>query len=531
MICDHDVAWPWPCGDVPGDDGDLAGRVHTHRRALPASGRDPERVPGDVRRHEPAHLDPRRKAAAEQLAPRRRLLTAGLERGLVVAQLEQLVERLCVVARVVHEADRGGERELGGEVAPAHLGAGDAELLGQDVHHPLDGEGRLGPARAAQGVGRDRVRVDVGDLDVDLGDGVGAGGHQQRELRDQRRQHLQVGAVVLDVVHAHAEHLAVAGSRKLHVRGLGAAVAGGDHRLGALLDPLHRRTDLLRRRRGDELLGVGVQLGAEPAADVRGDRAHLGLADPAHDREERAQEVGHLGGAVDDQVVGGRVPVGHHAARLDGDVDQALASDRLLDDDVGLRERVVDAVGLVGEDEPDVGLELLVHARRAVGEGRVDVDDRRELRIGDLDGVGGVTRGVAVCRDHDRDRLADVAYAPLRERWAHRMHHVAGRVRRAGNARRELEVVAVQDGGDARHAAGGRRVDRGDVGMRILAAHDRHVQHPRQLDVVHVAAAPGEELAVLLAQRRDADALRAFHGGRHYAVTPAAARTAATMFS
>ena len=56
------------------------------------------------------------------------------------------------------------------------------------------------------------------------------------------------------------------------------------------LDPLDGRTNLVRCGRGDELLGVGVQLGAEAAADVGGDCAHLGLADPAHDREERAQE-------------------------------------------------------------------------------------------------------------------------------------------------------------------------------------------------------------------------------------------------
>jgi hypothetical protein len=231
-------------------------------------------------------------------------------------------------------------------------------------------------------------------------------------------------------------------------------MAGREHRLGALLDPLHRGADLARRRGCDELLGIGVQLGAEPAADVGRDRPHLGLAHAADDRQERPQEVRHLGRAVHDELVGGRVPVGDDAARLDRDVDQPLVSDRVLDDDLGVGERLVDAVGLVGEDERDVRVELLVDLRRPVGQRRLGRDDRGKRVVRHLDRSRGVGRRVAVGRDHDRDGLARVAHAALRQRRAHRVHHVAGRVRGARHAGRELEVVARQDRHDARHRLG-----------------------------------------------------------------------------
>ena len=76
-----------------------------------------------------------------------------------------------------------------------------------------------------------------------------------------------------------------------------------------------------------------------------------------------------------------------------------------------------------------------------------------------------------------------------------------------------------------------------DVSMPVMsacawvAAHDRHVLHARELQVVDVAALAGEELLVLLAVDGLPDALRLLGCDRHHTVTPAADRTAATMFS
>ena len=50
--------------------------------------------------------------------------------------------------------------------------------------------------------------------------------------------------------------------------------------------------------------------------------------------------------------------------------------------------------------------------------------------------------------------------------------------------------------------------------VRVDAAHERGVQHARQLDVAHVAAAPAEQPRVLLARDGGAERVRRA-GGRH----------------
>src|SRR5262249_20800380 len=56
------------------------------------------------------------------------------------------------------------------------------------------------------------------------------------------------------------------------------------------------------------------------------------------------------------------------------------------------------------------------------------------------------------------------------------------------------------------HRARGRGVDRAYARVRVWAAQDGHVQHPRQAHVVEVVAPADEEAAVLLALDRLADA-------------------------
>jgi hypothetical protein len=61
------------------------------------------------------------------------------------------------------------------------------------------------PAGAAVGVGGRRVRERLVDRDRDVRDRVRARHHEQRQVRDRRRQQLQVGAVVLHGVELQGE--------------------------------------------------------------------------------------------------------------------------------------------------------------------------------------------------------------------------------------------------------------------------------------------------------------------------------------
>ena len=142
------------------DDLDLAGREHADAGALPAAGAVVERAE-DAGRREAAHLGERRDADAE--LDRVVALAAALLLGAQLVVAEELLglgRRGLVVARVVGHARDGRERELvvRDPVLLAHLERVAAELGGELVHHPLDGEGRLGATGAAVGVDPRLVR-------------------------------------------------------------------------------------------------------------------------------------------------------------------------------------------------------------------------------------------------------------------------------------------------------------------------------------------------------------------------------------
>ena len=62
------------------------------------------------------------------------------------------------------------------------------------------------------------------------------------------------------------------------------------------------------------------------------------------------------------------------------------------------------------------------------------------------------------------------------------------------------EARGVGSGEDGQHARGltrGVALDRNDGRVGVRAAHEGHVGHPRQREVVDVAAAPGEETRVV----------------------------------
>ena len=160
-------------------------------------------------------LDVEGEAEAEVLALGPRLLLLGGEVG-----RRELVrhhrQRLLVLAAVEADAEAVGEeqalarpRELvvADEVAAAHLEAVEAELLGELVHRPLDGEAGLRPAAAAIGRHRHGRRVDGGELDPDVGDAIRPGDRGRGDLRD-RDAVGDEGAGVVEEAVAERDHLA-----------------------------------------------------------------------------------------------------------------------------------------------------------------------------------------------------------------------------------------------------------------------------------------------------------------------------------
>ena len=256
---------------------DLARRQTLDRGSVPTPGRIAQR-PEDVRRRQPAHLDIGGHADPELTnvagVPPRRLLLAEL---LVADQLERLVEEGLEVAGVdrqpADERRRLQERRV--EVDPADLGRVLPHLPGERVHRALDHVGRLGTTRPAIRVGRRRVRQDAAEL-VPVGLRViGAHVDPPAELGDPRGQQLVVRAHIRELDELHPDQLALLVGGEGDVVEHAATVGRRDVVLAPFLDPLHGTPQTLRQCERERLLGVHVELRAEPAADVGSDHAQV----------------------------------------------------------------------------------------------------------------------------------------------------------------------------------------------------------------------------------------------------------------
>ena len=206
---------------------------------------------GDADAHQLARL-----AALEGLLLR---LLLGAER-LVADRVHRLLHGGVIVAGIVFPAERRGVGELLAldQVLHPELGRVHAELLGQDVHRPLDAIGRLGdPERAAIGdAARRLVGVDAVDRDMRDREVVGAGDDVEEAGRPFRWVGAGVeGAVVGDGVDAEAGHLAVLGRRDLGRHVVVAGEGGGRQVLDAVLDPLHRQAGDDRGDDGADVAG------------------------------------------------------------------------------------------------------------------------------------------------------------------------------------------------------------------------------------------------------------------------------------
>ena len=136
-------------------------------------------------------------------------------------------------------------------------------------------------------------------------------------------------------------------------------------------------------------------------------------------------------------------------------------------------------------------------------ERRLEIDHRLERLDVDDDVPQGVFRDVAALGDDHRDRLADEADLVLRERQLRADVKLESRNRRRRHQQRARDGIVAQvvdgvDRDDARALARFGGVDAFQPRVRVVAAQERHVQHPRQLHIVHEQGAAGEQPRVFV---------------------------------
>ena len=273
-------------------------------------------------------------------------------------------------------------------------------------------------------------------------------------------------------------------------------MSGAGDILAPPLDPFDRLAEQHREIAGQRLLAVHVELASEAAADLGRDHADVVLAELEHLGQARAQHVRNLGRRPHRQVALARVPLRDDAARLHRDRREALVDDLETHHLVGVAHRLVHRGRGNFHLERDVGAELVVQNRRAVGDRLFRIDHRVERVVVDFDQVECVLCPVGVGGDRDRHRFADIS-APCRcasEGW--------NGMRSAGATHGSVPILSLRSSPASTQTTPGApraavRVDGIYLRMRMRTAQDNRRQHPRQPDVVDVDALALNEPRIL----------------------------------
>ena len=161
------------------------------------------------------------------------------------------------------------------------------------------------------------------------------------------------------------------------------------------------------------------------------------------------------------------------------------------------------AVGIARGDArlvEQVVAELRVDEGRAGGERRGRREQGRQRLVLDLDERGGVLGGGAALGGERHDRLADVAHALQREReHGAGLHALVVEEHAAVGLAEPRGIFPGEHAGDAGRAPGGVERDARQARVSVRAAHERDVDHARQREIVHVAAAAGEQARIVAA--------------------------------
>src|SRR3990172_350001 len=283
------------------------------------------------------------------------------------------------------------------------------------------------------------------------------------------------------------------------------------HVLAPLFAPLDRPVELEREVAEQRLLGIDVELAAEPPADVRRDHTHLALGEIEQLGKMGFQNMRYLSRRPDREFLFSGKIAGHYAARLDGVGCQALVHQFLLDDFVRLLESFFDVALLVLPAKGHIVGPFGVDHWGAGRERFFRVSNRRQRLVLHVDQVERVARRIAIFGDNRRHSVAHVT--DLVDRQDVMLGNSQSRV--AGGGRQSADLIAQLRAGENRDNAGMAprrvRVEAFDLGMRVRASKYRHVEHARKPDIVHVLAEPANQTRIFAPLNPGTDGFAYWH--------------------
>ena len=372
------------------------------------------------------------------------------------------------------------------QVLDAHCHRVQSEPLGHGLQDGLEGEGLLGVSEAPVGgagrlVGVDQPRVHrrrrvmaVVGREEGHGDEVDGGDAL-----------VVVGAVVAEHLQALGADDAVAGAAQPELEAVGVAGAGAAELLVPGVDDAHGpAAGFAGQGRGDGHHDVHHQPGAEAAAGLGLDHAHLPLGDSQGAGDLGAQGVRRLGLVPDRELAGGAV-LGDAAAGLHDRVRLARGFELLLHHHVAAREGGLDvALGLVYLVSQVAAVVDLGRIRRQRG---LQVQHWLQGFVVHLDEAGCLLGRGLVQGRHRGHFVPGVTHGPPGR--AHR-----DLVRELRNET-ELDVGHVGRGDNRDHPGqplGPGGIDAADPGVGQGTAADLAVQHPRRMQVLEVVGLGGD---------------------------------------
>ena len=407
---------------------------------------------------------------------------------------------------------RVGHRRRRHEIDAADGVGAHAELARGGVDQALEQVCGLGSPGAAIGANRYGVGTDAFDVHVNRPDRIETGDQIRRAGRHEAAERRQIGAKIGQDRNTQAEKAAGIIERQLGARCVIAALIIGDESLGAVLLPFHRPLQLAACPDDERVLGIDEGLHAERAADIRCDHAEPVFRDLEHCLGKRVtQEMRTLRRRVERRAAAFPIVIGNSIARFHR-VDHETVVDEFERDDARcLGEGGLGRLGVahvIVPIEDDVAGNVVEQLRRARGDRILGLGDRRQLIIFDLDGFSGIARGVESLGHDQRHRLTDMS------NLAESKHGPRGVVPRCTvaidqrhHAGHVTESVGpnILAGGHKQylgHAPRRGRVDALDMRVRHRRTQDEGVGHPRQGDVVGVAAPPGDKTQILMTPYR-----------------------------
>ncbi len=329
-----------------------------------------------------------------------------------------------------------------------------------------------------------------------------------------------MGAEIAEVRAAHGQEFALVVERELRFDDEIARLIVAQERLVALDDPFHRAAEFARRPGDSCEFGIDHAAGAEIAADVLHQDAHLVRCNAKHRGEIGLEPDGAAVSGVNRETSRRGVEFGQRGARLHRHAGDALHPGleprhmrRARKSRLG--RRGIAELGI----EADIGRGVM-DMRRILPRRRGGLDHGGQHVVIDLDRFGAVFGRIHRLGDHHRDGFADEPRFVGRQwkmrRFERRLAAFVAqlglrRMRRPRLVRNGLEPVgddvgAGQHREHAGHGFGLVGCDGAQPRMRMRRTHHDGVDLARQIFIRRIAAAAAHQPQIFAAAHRLADA-------------------------